>query len=60
MNYVSNRVYALFKKNFLAVSYCSIKIFNLQQSQSILDSPWCNKSCRAYYELGQADIYSFE
>ena len=23
----------------------------------ILDSPWCNNSCRAYRELGQGDFY---
>ena len=25
----------------------------------ILDSPWCDNSCRTYQELGEGDFYSF-
>ena len=37
-------------------------MFHLQQVHTvgILDSPWCNRSSRAYRELGQGDFYSFD
>ena len=57
---VSTGAYTFFKKAFFAVPPCSIKMFHLQQVQGIIDSPWCNNSCRAYQECGQGSLYSFD
>ena len=44
---VSNGVYILLKRCFLAAPHCFIKLFNLQQSSGILDFLWWNNSSNA-------------
>ena len=44
---------------YLAVPHRFIKMFHLQQSQGLVDSPRRSNSCRAYQELGQHNFYLF-
>ena len=54
--FVSDGVYTLFKKTFLPFHTALLKCF-ICSRVAILDSPWCNNSCRGYQELGQGDFY---
>ena len=56
---VFDSVYTLFKKTFLLFDTALLKCF-VYSRVGILDYPWCNNPCRAYQELGQANLYSFD
>ena len=53
--FASDGVYTLFKKTFLLFDSTLLKRF-ICSKVAILDSPWCNNSCRGYQELGQGDF----
>ena len=48
-----------FKTSILVFHTPLLKCF-IYNGVGILDSPWCNNSCRAYKELGQGEFYSFD
>ena len=43
-------------KKFLAIPHSFFQMFHLRKV-GIVDSPWCNKSCCAYKELGLGGFY---
>ena len=56
---VTDGVYTMFRKKFLLFDTALLKCF-VYSRVGILDYPWCNNPCRAYQELGQANLYSFD
>ena len=55
---VSQGVYNKFRKKFLLFDTALLKCFVCSRVD-ILDYPRCNNPYRAYQELGQANLYSF-
>ena len=54
----SHGLYTLFRKTFLLFHTALIKCFICSRVVGILNSTWCNNSCRVDQELGQGDFYN--